>query len=653
MAERIGVYVCWCGGNISDVVNVKEVAKHASQEKEVVVAKDVMFACSDEGQRTMVEDIKTLKLDGIVVASCSPVLHEQTFRRVAERAGLNKYLYVHVNIREQDSWAHGHDKAGATSKAEELVGMGIEKLAKAQPLNPIRVELASKVLVVGAGVSGLRTSLDLAREGIHVTLLEKEPFVGGFVNRLPDVNPVHRPGKKVVADLVRKVMDTGMVEILSNADLVEITGSIGHFKAKFRERPRHLGKETRKEGLAKAAKECPVSVPDEENYGLTERKAIVLPEGRFPEIPYIDTDNCTKCGICQALFGESVAFDQPPAEFEDEFSVVVQSTGFQPYTPADGEFGYRTANRVLTLPEFLRLADISGEQLRFKGKPVRDVAFIYCVGSRQTEAGGPNAYCSRYCCTSTLNADSYIKKKFGGKINTFHFYRDVRAYGLYETMYEKASREKALFIRYDPLSPPSVAQEGEKVRLVTKDTLSEGHEVEVEADLAVLVTGMVPNEYGKKLSASLKVSSSKDGFVQELHPKLRPVETTVGGVLVGGAAQGPKDTHESMISGVAAAAKASTLLMKGYTELEPYVVTVTESKCNGCGECVTECPAGAISMEERDGRNVAVVNVAMCKGCGACAAVCEPEALQLIGYTYPQLRAMISFSPQPIEVQAK
>lgn len=653
MSERIGVYVCWCGGNISDVVNVKEVAKHASQQPEVVVAKDVMFACSDEGQRTMVEDIKSLKLDGIVVASCSPVLHEQTFRRVAERAGLNKYLYVHVNIREQDSWAHGHDKQGATSKAEELVGMGIEKLAKASPLNPIRVELESRVLVVGAGVSGLRTSLDLAREGIHVTLLEKEPFVGGFVNRLPDVNPVHRPGKEVVADLVRRVMDTGMVEILSNTDLVEISGSIGHFKARFRERPRHLAKNAVRERLVTASKECPVSVPNEENYGLTERKAIVLPEGRYPDSPYIDIASCTRCGICQAMFGEALSFDQEPIEFEEEFSVVVQSTGFQPYKPANGEFGYGVANRVLTLPEFLRLADTSGKELRFRGEPVKDVAFIYCVGSRQTEAGGPNAYCSRYCCTSTLNADSYIKKRFGEKINTYHLYRDIRAYGLYETMYEKASREKALFIRYDPLTPPSVSQDGEKVRLVTKDTLSGGSDVEVTADLAVLVTGMVPNEDGKKLSSALKVSASKDGFVQELHPKLRPVETTVGGVLVGGAAQGPKDTHESMISGVAAAAKASTLLMKGYTELEPYIVTVTESKCNGCGECVDECPAGAISMEDREGEKVAVVNVAMCKGCGACAAICEPEALQLIGYTYPQLRAMISFSPQPLEAQAK
>ncbi len=653
MPERIGVYVCWCGGNISDVVNVKEVAKHAAGVPEVVVAKDVMFACSDEGQRTMVEDIKNLKLDGVVVASCSPVLHEQTFRRVAERAGLNKYLYVQVNIREQDSWAHAHDKKGATEKAEELVGMGIEKLARATPLNPIRVELSSKVLVVGGGVSGLTTALELARKGIHVTLVDRDRYLGGFVRRLPDVNPVHRPGKDVVADLYRRVTGTGNVDILSGTDLIEVSGSIGHFRARFRERSAHIRHDADREQLARAERECPVEVDNEEDFGFTRRKAIVLPAGRLPDTPYIDMEHCIKCGVCQRLFGEGVSFDDSDVEFEEEFSMVVQSTGFQPYLPERGEFGYVETRRVLTLPEFLRLADTSGKTLVFNGRQVRDVAFVYCVGSRQTETGGPNTYCSRYCCTSTLNTDSYIKKKFGSSINSFHFYRDIRAYGLYETMYERVSREKGLFIRYDPASPPSVTAEGERVKLVTKDSLTAGRDIEVSVDLVVLVTGMIPSEDGKKLSAALKVSSSKDGFVQELHPKLRPVETTVGGVLVGGTAQGPKDSHESMISGAAAAAKASTLLMKGYTELEPYVVTVSEQKCNGCTQCVTECPAGAISMVEMEGRQVASVNVAMCKGCGACAAICEPEALQLIGYTYPQLRAMVSFSPQPLGAQSK
>lgn len=648
MPERIGVYVCWCGGNISDVVNVKEVARHAAGVPEVVVAKDVMFACSDEGQRTMVEDIKNLKLDGIVVASCSPVLHEQTFRRVAERAGLNKYLYVHVNIREQDSWAHPHDKKGATEKAEELVGMGIEKLVNSTPLNPIKVELASKVLVVGGGIAGLRTALELATEGIHVTLVEREQYVGGFVRRLPDVNPIHRPGSEVVSDLVSRVMGTGRAEIISNAQITEISGAIGHFKVRIREGSRHIRKDADRELIARAVAECPVSVRDEENYGFTSRKAIVAASGRLPDVPYIDMANCTKCGVCQRLFGEGVSFEESPIEYEEEFSIIVQATGFQPYGPSRGEFGYGDSRRVMTLPEFLRFADVAGKEMIFDGRPVKDVAFIYCVGSRQTETGGPNTYCSRYCCTSTLNTDSYIKKRFGKEVNCYHLYRDIRAYGLYETMYERASREMGLFIRYDPLSPPAVSEANGRLSVATKDTLTNGRVVELGADLVVLVTGMLPNEEGKKLAAALKVSSSKDGFVQELHPKLRPVETTVGGILVGGTAQGPKDTHESLLSAAAAAAKASTLLMKGYTELEPYIVSVTEEKCNGCAACVSECPASAITMKGEE-KQVAAVNVAMCKGCGACASVCEPEALQLIGYSYPQLRAMIRFSPQPLE----
>lgn len=653
MAERVGVYVCWCGGNISDVVDVKEVAKHAAGMSSVVVAKDVMFACSDDGQRTMVDDIKKLKLDGIVVASCSPVLHEQTFRKVAERAGLNKYLYVHVNIREQDSWAHRHDRKGATEKAEELVGMGVEKLVKATPLNPVRVELSSRVLVIGGGVAGLRTALELAREGIHVTLLERDMYVGGFLRRLPDVNPTHNPGSAIISGLLEKIKETGMVEVITGADLVEISGSIGHFRARFRRRSRHLMPDVDAKLQLKAEEECPVSVPDEEQYGFTDRKAIILPRGRYPEYPYLDMENCSRCGICQQLFGDAVSFDDDGLEFEEEFSIVVQSTGFQPYQPSEGEFGYGLSKRVMTLPEFLRFAGNSGDRLEFGGRRVKDVAFIYCVGSRQTEAGGKNTYCSRYCCTSTLNADSYIKRKFGGSINSFHLYRDIRSYGLYETMYEDTSRRGGLFVRYNPLSPPEVITGGERIRLRTNDTLTAGRAVEIEADIVVLVTGMVPNEGGKKAAELLKVSSSKDGFVQELHPKLRPVETTVGGVLVSGAAQGPKDSGESAISGSAAAAKASTLLLKGYTELEPYVVTVDPAKCNGCGECVSECAAGAITMVESGGATAASVNIAMCKGCGACAAICEPEALQLIGYTYPQLRAMVRYSPRLEEVTAR
>lgn len=449
------------------------------------------------------------------------------------------------------------------------------------------------------GVSGLRTALDLAREGINVTLLEKERFIGGFVRRLPDVNPVHRPGREVVEDLYRKLSETEKATILADTELAEISGSIGHFKVKFRGKPRHIREDVDAESLRKAETECPVDLPDSDSSGYRRRKAIVLPGGRFPDRPYIDMENCTRCGVCQRLFGSAVAFDERPVEFEDEFSIVVQATGFQPYIPGKGEFGYGESNRMLTLPEFLSLADASSGEMRLDGLPVRDVAFIYCVGSRQTETGGERKYCSRYCCTATLNADSYIKERFGSGINSYHFYRDIRAYGLYETMYEKASREKSLLIRYDPLLPPSVSRSADRMILVVKDTLSGGREVEVAADIVVLVTGMVPNEDCRKLSAALKVSASGDGFVQELHPKLRPVETTVGGILVGGAAQGPKDSHEAMISGRAAAAKASTLLMKGYTELEPFVVSVDENKCNGCVECVAECPAGAISMADR------------------------------------------------------
>lgn len=654
---RVGVYICHCGGNISDVVDVQQVADKAGELPNVVCARTHMFMCSDPGQQQIREDIENLGLNRVVVASCSPRLHELTFRSVMNRAGSNQFLYEHANIREQVSWVtHAHpDKA--TVKATRLVAAAVGKARLLEPLEPIRVDAKQHAVVVGGGVSGLKSALDLASYGISVTLIEKSPFLGGHMAQLDQLYPTEEDALQLLDSLVHEVSGNPRIEVLTNAEVVEAGGYIGNFHVKVRQRPRGANIAPRQLDAAAAA--CPVDVKNEYDYGLTKRKAIYRPyDGCFPPVPAIDWQNCTRCGKCVEAVGEGIDLNLEPVIFEITAGIIVAATGFEHYEPSVGEYGFANLPQVITLPQLIRLMAEQKQsgKLEWQGRAVKNVAFIHCVGSRQIEGvhepkegGQLNQYCSRVCCTATLQAANELKDGFP-QTEVFDFYRDIRTYGRgHEDYYENASKKGVLFFRFAPEEAPVVAkaESGSEhpVTVTVKDSLTFGEEVEVPVDLVVLAVGMEPRKIDD-LVGMLKLPVGSDGYLLEVHPKLRPVEVAVNGVLLSGTSQGPKDITESTASASAAAVKAATILSKGYVDLDPYVAEVITDKCDGCGECLAACDyEGALVLRDAApgaaGHAVAEINGALCKGCGACVAVCPKEAIELKGWTVDQYDAMV------------
>lgn len=565
--RRIGVYICHCGGNISDYVDVQAVADALADDPDVVVAETTMFACSDGTQKDMIADIQSKGLDGLVVASCSPKLHQVTFRNVSKRADMNPYNYTQVNVREQGSWAHTDDFKGATEKVIGLVKSGVNKTRLSEPLVPLVVETQPKAMVVGGGVAGLRAAVGLADVGLSVFLVEKEASLGGWVGTFGPMFPEGRSGREQIDQLIHDVAVRPQITVWTNAELTGKSGSFGNYVA-----------------------EVTVAKKD----GSTE----VIPT---------------------------------------EVGTIVVATGFDSYEPEDGEFGYGIEG-VLTLPEYKHLVDGADGPVTYHGRPVTSVAYIYCVGSRQ-EAGG-NEYCSKFCCAATLHSSLELAT-LDPTVRQYHLNRDIRAYGKHELMYTDARKAGSVFLKYPDDTPPAVTRTDKGTLLVTTtDILTEGAEVTLPVDLVVLVTGMVPRK-NVGLTDLLKLPLGSDGFYNEIHPKLRPVETVVDGVLIAGACQGPKTAPESVGSGLAAVAQSAALLKKGFAELDPLVATVHEDRCTGCDACLTSCPYDAISTYVCDEGHKAVIAAAVCKGCGGCAPYCPEDAIDLLGYTDAQMKAAI------------
>jgi heterodisulfide reductase subunit A2 len=563
-ARRIGVYVCHCGGNISDYVDVQAVVDAVKDEPGVVVAKHMMFACSDAGQQEMEQDIAASNLDGLVVASCSPKLHVVTFRGVAKRAGMNPYEYSQANIREQCSWTHTDDPVGATTKAIGLVRGVIARTRLTEALEPLVVETTQRALVIGGGISGLRSAIGLADLGIGVFLVEREPEVGGWVGRLGNMYPHERDGRALIAQLLAEVKKRPSIKIFAGAEVVSKSGSFGNYQAGIR-----------------------------------------------------------------------VAAD-PPETITVSVGSIVVTTGFDTYVPGEGEFG-SGLDGVVTLTEFKELIDAASGPLRYNGRPVRSLAYIYCVGSRQP---GGNEYCSRYCCAATAHASIRVSE-LDPKVRQYHLYRDIRTYGTFELLYTEARKDGAVYVKFPDDGPPSVALEKSGGLAVTvRDLLSGDEELEIPVDLVVLVTGMVPRK-NEELIGMLKLPIGRDGFFNEIHPKLRPVETMVDGVLIAGACQGPKSSAESVAMGLAAVTQSASVLKKGVAELDPLVATVDPDRCTWCGKCENACPYGAITKLSLNGREVAEISEAGCKGCGGCVPMCPENAIDLRGYTDAQITAQI------------
>lgn len=651
MKERIGVYICHCGGNISDYVDVEEIGKMLKSEDGVVISKDVMFACADSNQKQMVNDIKELKLDAIVVASCSPKLHLHTFKNVADRAGLNPTNYVQVNIREQCSWPHSDKPREATVKAVGLIRAGMNRVAHSESLDKIEIAVKKAVLIVGAGVSGMKAAIDLARLGNEVYLIEKDYFVGGHIAQAEQLFMSGQKGKDVVASLYKEIKSHKNITLFTGATIEKASGSLGNFNIDISIKPRYIKGKADFETVQKAMEECPVYVNDDFNLGLVKRKAIYknYPEA-LPNVPVVvtevlknETEFLNKYASCFDLTQQAEVLSLTAGS-------VLVTTGFDSYQPKEGEYGYKNISNVVTLPEFKRMIELNPDKLVYNNKIINKVAFVYCVGSRQTK--GENKYCSRQCCTSAIYTSLRLNEKYKD-ITSYHLYRDIRTYGKQEILYEKSSKQGDIYIRYDEKEPPVVELQGEKTIIKVKDYLTSKMELEIPADLVVLVTGMVSREDSKHISEKFKIPIGNDKFFNEIHPKLKPVETVIKGVYIGGTCQGPKNISESVQSSLSAASKINALLKGGTVSLDPVIARVNNDACVWCGKCAEVCEYTAIKETESEGKHVASVNKALCTGCGICAPVCPENAIEIAQYTDMEIESMIDGFMQKIEINEK
>ena len=646
--KRIGVYICHCGGNISNYVDIEEIVRAIRDYPGVAVVRDFVFMCSDTGQQMIIDDIREERLDGVVVAACSPKLHEMTFRNAVRRGGLNEYLFYHVNIREHCSWAHTHDREAATRKAISHIIAGIEYVKLACELEKISVSAERSVLVIGGGIAGMRAAADLASLGFSVVLVEKTPFLGGRAALWWSTFPDGRSGVEIVRALIDEVKNRRNIVVLTNADVESVDGFVGNFEVTVRVRPRYVLRPHPR--MREAIEACPVEVPNEYDFGLTKRKAIYYPyEGAFPEIPAIDGNACTRCGRCLKIVGDAIDLEQEEQVHRFRVGAIIVATGFKPYEPKRGEFGYGEIAGVLTLPQLERILSRipkESKELKVDDKRISSVCFIYCVGSRQTTGKGggkANQYCSRYCCVSTIFTSLRMAERFPG-LKFYHLYRDIRAYGHHELYYLEAQRRGMKFIKYPDDEPPQVFQGDNCIIVRVKDYALRGQEITLRPDLVVLSVGMEAED-AEKMQEILKVSVGPDGFLREAHPKLRPVDTLRPGIFIAGTIQGPKTISETLASASAAAAKVASLLMKGRVELEPNTAFVDPNLCNLSRRCMEVCPSGAISIREYPSIGArAWVNEVLCVGCGACTAVCPSEAIQLKTLSTHQVKNMIKMS---------
>jgi heterodisulfide reductase subunit A len=632
---RAGVFVCECGGNISTTVDVGEVCSQARKMPDVVHAKHVPFLCAKPGVEAVKDSIKNDALDRVVVASCSPHMHEGMFREAVAEAGLNPYLMEYVNIREHCSWVHS-DKAEATGKAVDLVRGGVYR---ARALEPIRVEsqkVNQSVLVIGGGVAGITASLQLADAGYPVVMVERGPSIGGHMAQLSKTFPTLDCAPCILGPRMGDVGKHPRIRLITDATVEKVSGQVGNFHVAIRRSPRFVDAE-KCVGCGKCAEKCPVTVPNEFDLGLYNRKAIYKP---FPEaVPatyVIDPKTCKRCGLCAKLCpAGAVDLKEEATTLEQDVGAIVVATGFDLIDPSPWK-NFRGNANVLTGLQMERLAirELAAGNILKKadGQRARDVAYVLCFGSRDSHKGVP--YCSVVCCPYSVKQAILLRKTLP-YIRVYIYYNDLRMNGRgFEEFYSEARELGVRFIHGKP-DGVSVTPQG-RLRLVAEDKDS-GLLFENEVDMVVLATAMVPSSGTAELAKTLGVSLGDDYFVAEKHPKMAPVSTQRPGIYAAGAILGPKDVRNSVADGQAAAGEAIRLLSRGEIPLGPVKPIVDLELCDGCGECVGACPTQAIALASEK----AVVNKASCNGCGICVPACPKGALDLGFYRRRQLEEQI------------
>ena len=638
MHMKIGVYVCHCGGNISDVVDVEKVAEFASRQPDVAVVRSISHMCSESGQRAIIDDIQQYNLDKIVVSACSPQFQGETFKKAVAKAGLNPNMVVMANIREQSAWPHHDEPENATEKAKILTAMAIEDIRKKEPVEKVTLKMGKNVLVIGGGIAGIQASLDLANAGFNVYLVEKKPTIGGHMAQLSRTFPTEDCSSCILSPKMADVAEHPNIHLMTYSEVLEVNGSIGNFNVRILKKPKYVD-EDKCTACNKCTEVCPVSVPDEFNLGMTMRKAIYLPSSTaVPHSHVLDEDACLglkplACGLCsQVCEADAINYDDMPQYINLKVDTIIVATGFDIFDAhLKPQYGYRKYRNVINALEMERIIVemAEGHVIRPIGK---DIAFIQCVGSRDAQVG--NLYCSRICCMYATKLASLLKRMDPSR-EVYVFYTDLRAFGKgFEEYYRTAQELGVKFIRG---RPGELAEDPESKKVVVRveDTLTRKI-IEKKFDLVVLSVGLVPGEGTVKIAEMLKLPRSADGFIKEAHPKFRPVDTPVEGIFVAGCAQGPKDIPDTVAQASAAAARAMSLMNKGEYEMSPIKAFVHEDLCDGCGLCVDKCPVDAIKVA-----GVAEINVAVCKGCGACISSCPRNAIDLRIFSNEEVMAQI------------
>jgi heterodisulfide reductase subunit A len=661
--SRIGVFVCHCGENISRTVDVERVAQAAQKLSGVAYACDYKYMCSDPGQNLLKKAVADHNLDGIVVAACSPRMHEKTFRKAASAAGLNPFLVEMANIREHCSWVH-EDKEEATAKATEIVTMLVERVKMNRKLQPITVPVTKRALVIGGGIAGIQAALDIADAGHHVVLVEREPSIGGHMAQLSETFPTLDCSQCIMTPKMVDVANHPNITLHTYSEVESVDGYIGNFSITIRKKARSVDMD-KCTGCGVCMAKCPQKkIPNSFDKNLGFRPAIYVPFPQaVPNTPVIDRENCTyfktgKCGVCQKVCGPgAVDYTQEDQLVTEPVGAIVVATGFELYSITEkpkgspikgyGEFGHGKIPDVIDGMTFERLASASGPTggkiLRpSDGKEPQQVVFVQCVGSRAREKG--ISYCSKICCMYTAKHTMlYHHKVHDGQ--AYVFFMDARTPGKgYDEFWRRSIEdENAVYIRG---AVSRLYQKGDKIVVMGSD-ISLGIQVEIEADMVVLATAVQPRTGAELLAQKLGISYDKYNFYSEAHAKLRPVECATAGVYLAGACQGPKDIPDTVSQASAAAAKVMTLFAKDELEREPIVAKVFENNCVACFACKKVCPYGAVEEKEIRDRNgnlvkvVAWVNPGVCGGCGTCQATCPSKSVELDGYSDEQIMAQI------------
>ena len=658
--QRIGVFVCWCGSNIAGTVDVQKVSDALKNEPGVVFSTNYQYMCSQAGQDIIKDAIAEHKLTGLVVCSCSPRMHEATFRKTAAAAGLNPYMVEIANIREQCSWVHKDMETG-TEKAIILGKAAIAKVNLNAPLTPGESPVTKRALVIGGGIAGIQTALDIADAGFEVDIVEKKPTIGGKMAQLDKTFPTLDCAACILTPKMVDVAQNEKIRIFSYSEVTEVNGFVGNFEVKIKRKARYV-KEDVCTGCGLCTEKCPMKkVPNEFNLGMDNRRAIYIPFAQaVPKVATIDPDHCNmlkngKCGVCAKVCTAGASdYKQKDEIREEKYGAIVAATGFNPISMDKfDEYAYSQSKDVVTSLEYERLMNdagpTAGKLLRpSDGKHPHTIVFVQCVGSRCSAcAEKGKEYCSKICCMYTAKHAMLTRDKYPDT-DVYVFYIDVRTPGKnFDEFYRRAVEDYG--VHYIKGMVGKVSPEGDKLMVRASDLLA-NKQINIAADLVVLAAAIEPDKSARPLATMLTASMDTNDFFTEAHPKLRPVESPTAGVFLSGACQGPKDIPETVAQAGAAAAKVIGLLAKDKLTGNPCVAHSDELMCNGCSSCERVCPYGAITYIDKEFRmpnrttairRVASVNEAVCQGCGACTVACPSGAMDLRGFASKQIIAEV------------